>query len=40
MSIVDPAANHVEEMDGHGEVQALFAPPYEEPQAKSACERI
>lgn len=32
MRVVDPAANHMEEMHGDSEVQALFPSPHEKPQ--------
>lgn len=36
--VVDPAADHVEEVDGDGEVQALLPTTDEEPQAQGARE--
>lgn len=36
MSVVDPAANHVEEVYSDGEVQALLPPTDEEPQTEGA----
>lgn len=40
VGIVDPAADHVEEVDGDGEVQTLLPSSDEEPQADSTCKRI
>lgn len=36
MRVVDPAADHVEEVHGDCEVQALFPSTDEEPQAEGA----
>ena len=36
MSVIDPAADHVEEMHRDREVQTLFPSSYEEPQTKGA----
>lgn len=35
MSVIDPAADHMEEVHSYSEVQALFATTDEEPQTKS-----
>lgn len=39
MGVIDPAADHVEEMHCYGEVQALLSPSDEKPQAKSTEKR-
>lgn len=36
MSIIDPAANHMEEVHSDCEVQALFPPTDEKPQTEGA----
>lgn len=36
MSVIDPAANHMEEVHSDCEVQALFPPTDEEPQTEGA----
>lgn len=36
VSVINPAADHVEEVHGDGKVQALFPSTYEEPQTESA----
>lgn len=38
--IIDPAADHVEEVYGDGEVQALLPPADEEPQTKGTGKRV
>lgn len=40
MRIVDPAADHMEEVHGDCEVQALFPSTDEEPQAEGAGKRV
>lgn len=40
MSIIDPAANHMEEVHSDCEVQALFPSTDEEPQTKGAGKRV
>lgn len=40
VGVVDPAADHVEEVDSHGEVQALLPSADEKPQAEGTCKRI
>lgn len=40
MSVIYPAADHVEEVHGDREVQALFPSADEEPQTKGAGKRI
>lgn len=40
VSIIDPAANHVEEMNCNCEVQALLPTTDEEPQTQSTCQRV
>lgn len=39
-SIIDPAANHVEEVNSDREVQTLFPSTYEEPESKGTGERV
>lgn len=40
MSVIDPAADHMEKVYGDGKVQALLPPADEEPKTKSTCKRV
>jgi len=40
VSIIDPAADHVKEVHGDREVEALFPPPDEEPQTQGTARTI
>lgn len=40
MSIIDPAANHMEEVHSDGEVQALLPSTDEEPQTQGAVRTV